>query len=68
LGGYVDNTKLSNQILRFDPASGTATPVGTLPTPRSDAAAVVIGDRGYLVGGQSTDRAPMSAVTILSVG
>jgi N-acetylneuraminic acid mutarotase len=68
LGGYVDNTKLSNQILRFDPASGTATSVGTLPAPRSDAAAVVIRDRGYLVGGQGTDRAPMSTVTIISVG
>jgi hypothetical protein len=34
----------------------------------SDAAAVVIDGRGYLVGGQSTDRAPVATVVIVSVG
>ncbi len=58
LGGYVDNTRLSDQILRFDPKTVTATSVGSLPAPVSDGAAVVVGGRGYLVGGQGTDRRP----------
>ena len=66
LGGYVDNTRLSDQILRFDPATGAATRVGALPAPVSDAAAVVIGKHGYLVGGQGTDRAPLATVTLIS--
>ena len=66
LGGYVDNTRLSDQILRFDPATGAVTRVGTLPAPVSDAAAVAIGKHGYLVGGQGTDRAPLATVTVIS--
>ncbi|MDQ1431827.1 MAG: hypothetical protein QOF40_2429, partial [Actinomycetota bacterium] len=66
LGGYVDNTKLSDQILRFDPATGATTSVGALPAPLSDAAAVVIGKQGYLVGGQGTDRAPLASVVVIS--
>ena len=65
LGGYVDNTELSGQILRFDPATGATTNVGALPAPVSDAAAVVIGKRGYLVGGQGTERAPLATVTVI---
>jgi Kelch motif len=67
LGGYVDNTTLSNQILRFDPATRVMTNVGTLPAPVSDGAAVVVGGRGYLVGGQGTDRAPLATVTVISI-
>jgi hypothetical protein len=66
LGGYVDNTTLSGQILRFDPTTGASTVVGTLPAPVSDAAAVVLRGRGYLVGGQGVDRAPLATVTIVT--
>ena len=55
LGGYVDDTRLTDQILRFDPATGTTTVAGTLPAPVSDAATVVVDGRGYLVGGQGAD-------------
>ncbi len=68
LGGYVDDTRLSDQILRFDPATGTTTSVGTLPAPVSDGAAVVVGTQGYLVGGQGADRAPLATVTVISAG
>jgi N-acetylneuraminic acid mutarotase len=66
LGGYVDNSRLSDQILRFDPATGTSTVVGTLPAPVSDGAAVVIAGRGYLVGGEGADRTPRATVTVLT--
>jgi len=66
LGGYVDNTRLSDQILRFDPAAGTTTAAGTLPAPVSDAAAVVIDGRGYLVGGQGADRTPRATITVIT--
>ena len=66
LGGYIDNTTLSSQVLAFDPATGSSSSVGTLPAAVSDAAAVVIGRRGYLVGGQGTDRAPRATVTIVT--
>jgi hypothetical protein len=68
LGGYVNSTTLSDQILRFDPATKTATTVGKLPVPLSDAAATVIGGKGYLVGGQSTDRNPVTAVVVITAG
>jgi len=64
----VDNTQLSDQILRFDPATGSTTSVGTLPAPVSDGAAVVVGKQGYLVGGQGVDRAPLATVTVISAG
>jgi hypothetical protein len=68
LGGYVNNSTLSDQILRFDPATKTATFVGKLPLPVSDAAAATVGGKGYLVGGQSTDRNPLASVIVISVG
>jgi N-acetylneuraminic acid mutarotase len=68
LGGYVNNSTLSDQILRFDPATKTATFVGKLPLPVSDAAAATVGGKGYLVGGQSTDRNPLASVIVVSVG
>jgi hypothetical protein len=34
----------------------------------SDAAAVVVDGRGYLVGGEGADRVPRAAVTIVTVG
>jgi len=66
LGGYIRNTKLSDQILRFDPVTSTAVPTGHLPSPISDAAAAVIRDHAYLIGGQGADRAPLTAVTIIT--
>lgn len=51
--------------LRFDPTSATTSPAGRLPAPIS-AAAVVIGDRGYLVGRQETDRAPLATATVIT--
>jgi hypothetical protein len=36
--------------------------------PLSDAAATVIGGKGYLVGGQSTDRNPVTAVVVITAG
>ncbi len=67
LGGYVDNRRLSDQILRFDPATGAVVAAGALPTPVSDAAAVVVDGRGYLVGGEGADRVPRAVVTIVTV-
>ena len=66
LGGFVDDSRLSDQILRFDPATGASAAVGTLPAPVSDAAAVVVGGRGYLVGGCGADRVPRATVTVLT--
>jgi N-acetylneuraminic acid mutarotase len=67
LGGYVDNTQLSNQILRFDPATAATSNAGTLPEPNSDAAAIIVRGRGYLLGGKSTARAPLDTVLTLSL-
>jgi hypothetical protein len=67
LGGYLNSTQLSDQILRIDPSTSVATIVGRLPVPNSDAAAVVIGGRGYLVGGKSTARNPLNSVVTLSL-
>jgi N-acetylneuraminic acid mutarotase len=67
LGGYVDNTRLSDRILRFDPRSNQVTVAGRLPSPISDGAAATVGGRGYLVGGQGDDRAPLATVIVLSV-
>jgi N-acetylneuraminic acid mutarotase len=68
LGGYVNSTQLSDQILRFDPTTLTSTVVGHLPAPLSDGGAAVIDNRGYLVGGQGTSRVPVSAVEIITAG
>jgi hypothetical protein len=68
LGGFVNNNSLSDQILRFDPATKTTTTVGRLPFPLSDAAATVVGGKGYLVGGESTDRNPRTSVVVLTAG
>jgi hypothetical protein len=68
LGGYVNSTQLSDQILRFDPTTLTSTVVGHLPAPLSDGGAAVIDTHGYLVGGQGTSRAPVSSVEIITAG
>ena len=66
LGGFVNNSTLSDQVLRFDPATKTTTAAGKLPFPVSDAAATVIGAKGYLVGGESTARSPLTSVVVLT--
>jgi N-acetylneuraminic acid mutarotase len=68
VGGYINNTQLSDQIVRFDPATATTAVAGHLPAPISDAGAAVIGNRGFLVGGQGTDRAPVASVTTINLG
>jgi N-acetylneuraminic acid mutarotase len=67
LGGYINNTQLSSQILRFDPATASTSIAGQLPEPNSDAAAVTINGHGYLVGGKSTARDPLDTVLRLSL-
>jgi N-acetylneuraminic acid mutarotase len=65
-GGYINSTQLSDQILRYDPASATTTVAGHLPAPISDAATAVIANQGFVVGGQGTDRAPVASVTAIN--
>jgi hypothetical protein len=66
LGGFVNNSMLSDQILRFDPTTKATTAVGKLPFPVSDAAATVIAGKGYLIGGESTERNPLTSVVVLT--
>jgi N-acetylneuraminic acid mutarotase len=68
LGGFVNNSTLSDQILRFDPTTKTTTAVGKLPYPVSDAAAITINGKGYLVGGESTQRNPLTSIIVLTGG
>jgi hypothetical protein len=53
LGGR-SGTVPSSTILRLDPASGAVVAAGRLPQAVSDAGSVVVGDVGYLVGGEIT--------------
>jgi len=66
LGGFVNNSTLSDEILRFDPTTKTTTAVGKLPFPVSDAGATVIAGKGYLVGGESTARNPLTSVVVVT--
>jgi hypothetical protein len=56
----------TTQILRIDPSSGRAMRIGRLPMPVSYSAAGVIGDAGFLVGGETP--VPSSRVVELSAG
>jgi hypothetical protein len=67
LGGYVNNTQLSDQILRYGPAAGTTTSAGRLPEPNSDAATAVVNHVGYLFGGKSTAREPLDTVITIAL-
>ena len=49
--GGGDGIRQLDQILRVDPATGTAIRVGRLPAPSSDHAAAVLADEAYVVGG-----------------
>jgi non-specific serine/threonine protein kinase len=72
-GGFINNV-VSGLVLRVDVPTGTtgvqgvvSAAAGQLPAPVSDAAAVVVGGTGYLVGGQGTNSAPVDTVLTLSV-
>lgn len=67
LGGFVDSSRLGDQVYRFDPLTLTVENAGHLPAPLSDAAAVTIGDRAYLLGGQGGDRAPLASVEVVTI-
>jgi DNA-binding beta-propeller fold protein YncE len=49
--GGGDGIRQLDQILRVDPATGTAIRVGSLPAPSSDHAAAVLAGQAYIVGG-----------------
>jgi Kelch motif len=50
---------------RFDPVSATVAPVGRLPYPVSDTAAVVVDGIGYLIGGE--DHGPLASIITVQV-
>jgi hypothetical protein len=65
MGGRSGTTP-SAVIYRLDPASGTLEAAGQLPGPVSDAGSVVVGDVGYLVGGEVTGPVnPLDSVVAL---
>ena len=47
-GGQVSSY---DHVLRYDPARGAVTQVGSLPTPASDVAVAALGATAYVVGG-----------------
>ncbi len=51
-GGSRPDGGASDQILRFDPATGRTTTIGHLPSPTTHGAAAAIGDNVYLIGGR----------------
>jgi hypothetical protein len=54
------------QIWQINATTGLATPAGSLPGPRSDSGAVVIGGAAYLLGGEvSSPNSPLSTVVQL---
>lgn len=53
-GGTTTGAAASKTIYQIDPETGTATNVGTMPTPVHDAAGAVIGSSYYIFGGGST--------------
>jgi hypothetical protein len=65
LGGFVNNTVPSAQIIRFDTRTNTVSNAGNLPSPLTDGAAIVVGDVGYLVGGEGPGRATTANVEVL---
>ena len=65
VGGFVSDQP-STQVLRFDPATNTVEAAGALPAPVTDAAGVVLGDTGYLVGGEGPGRTTIAAVLVLT--
>jgi N-acetylneuraminic acid mutarotase len=77
LFGGVQSTGMpdSSAIQRYDPASGTTTVVGQLPTPLSHATAVVLHGAVFLLGGFANNvitaqalRVDLPAATVTGVG
>jgi len=48
--------RVFDDVLRYDPTAHTFSRAGTLPYPTSDAAVAVLGQRAYLVGGETPTR------------
>ncbi len=48
--------RVFDDVLRYDPTAHTFSRAGTLPYPTSDAAVAVLGQRAYLVGGETPAR------------
>ena len=54
--------RVFDDVLRYDPAAHTFSNAGRLPYPTSDAAVAVLGERGYLVGGETPARTDRTIV------
>ncbi len=62
-GGSTPAGTASDAVLSFDPATGRVTRIGRLPSPTTHAAAAVIGDRVYVIGGRgATVDTPTAAI------
>ncbi len=61
LGGRLDG-QTTDQVLRFEPSRVRAVRAGRLPEPVQNAAAGVLGEAGYLVGGLDPQGAPLSGI------
>ena len=66
LGGRLDG-RTTDQILRFDPARARAQRFGRLPAPTQNAAAGVVADTGYLIGGLDRRGAPLASIVQISL-
>jgi N-acetylneuraminic acid mutarotase len=53
IAGGSEPAAVSNQILSFDPATGSVRPIGRLPAPVTHASAVYVDGRVVLVGGRA---------------
>ena len=65
-GRELSSDKNLNAVERFDPATGNWAAITPMPTPRGDAAAVVIAGRIFVLGGE-TPTSVLSAVESLDV-
>jgi hypothetical protein len=56
IAGGRQGAAAGSAIVRFDPATGQTTALGSLPRPTADAPVAVINDVAYLFGGEGTSR------------
>lgn len=54
----------SAAVWHFDPATGTVTQVGALPSPLTDSTAAVVADTAYLIGGERSATPLTQVVTV----
>jgi len=54
--------RVFDDVLRYNPAAHTFSNAGRLPYPTSDAAVAVLGQRGYLIGGETPARTDRTIV------